>query len=157
LGLPLNSPVIQDPIALSVVAAIQKVSWGGGVGDAFSFSCYMSQQNALQLKTLQQQTLRITKIHTIGWWVTNYDPQPKLWFEELYPKSPANPYAKLNGVGDNVRLDVNLVGTQVGSNVGDCLYHVSFEIVPAEYVATTIHVASSASHQVERAWGPSHG
>ena len=153
----LSSPVIQDPIALSVVATLQTVAWGGGVGDAFSFSCYMSQENALQLKTLQEQTLPPPNISSIGWWITNYDPEPKVWFEELYPKSPAYPSAKINVVGNNVRLNVNLVGTQVGPTVGNYLYNVSFEIVPAAYVATTIHIASSSSQQVERSWGPSRG
>ncbi|MGA9567385.1 MAG: hypothetical protein WBS19_17805 [Candidatus Korobacteraceae bacterium] len=145
-------PVIQDPIALSVVATLQTVSWGGGAGDAFSFSCYMSQENAVQLKTLQEQTLRTTNISSIGWWITNYDPQPKLWFEELYPMSPAYTSAKINVVGNNTRLNVNLVGVQVGPTVGNYLYNVSFEIVPAAYVATTIHIASSSSQQVVRPW-----
>lgn len=157
LGLSVSPPVVEDPIVLSVVAAIQTVSWGGGVGDAFSFSCYMSQENALQLKTLQQQTLRTPNISSIGWWLTNYDPEPKIWFEELYPKSPAYTNAKLNGVGNNVRLNVNLVGVQVGPTAGNYLYNVTFEIVPAAYVATTIHIASSSSQQIERSWGPSRG
>jgi hypothetical protein len=81
-GLGFNFPVNNEG---SIVAAIQNVSWGGGVGDVFSFSCYMSQQNALQLKTLQNQTLRTTNISSIGWWVTNFDPQPKFGSRHFIP------------------------------------------------------------------------
>jgi hypothetical protein len=136
----------------SIVAALQNVSWGGGVGDVFSFSCYMSQQNALQLKTLQNQPLRTTKIHTIGWWVTNFDPESKLWFEELYPKSPVYPSGQINGVGNNVRLHVSLQGMQVAPH-GDYFYSVSFEIAPSPDLQAIIHIATSPSHQAERSWG----
>jgi len=151
-GLNFSLPVNQAPIAGSVVAALQNVSWGGGVGDAFSFSCYMSEQNALQLKTLQNQTLRTMSIHTIGWWVTNFDPEPKVWFEELYPKSPAYPNAKLNGVGNNVRLNVSLLPVRVSPNADLYLYSVSFEVAPTAYIPAVIHLASSSSQQVVRPW-----
>ena len=152
-GLTFSLPVVNEPISGSVVAALQTVSWGGGVGDVFSFSCYMSQENALQLKTVQEQSLPTTNISSIGWWTTNYDAEPKVWFEELYPKSPAYPSGKINVVGNNVRLNVSLVGAQVGSNVDNLLYKVSFEVAPTTYIPAIIHVASSSSQQVARPWG----
>jgi len=154
LGLSVSPPpVIQDPIALSVVAALQTVSWGGGVGDVFSFSCYMSQENALQLKTLQEQSLPTTNISSIGWWTTNYDLQSGIWFEELYPKSPAYPSGKINVVGNTVRLNVNLTGVQVGPNLDNYLYSVTFEVAPSPSIPAIIHIASSPSQQVVRPWG----
>ena len=149
---PVNFPNNQGPIVGSIVAALQNVSWGGGVSDVFSFSCYMSQENALQLKTLQQnQPLRTTNI-SIGWWITNYDPEPKLWFEEMYPKAPAYPDGKINVVGNNVRLQVSLLPVQVAPHLAD-VYSVSFEIVPRPGFPAIIHVASSSTQQVERSWG----
>ncbi len=152
-ALGFTQPVKPGPLTGSIVAALQSVSWGGGVGDVFSFSCYMSEQNAVQLKTLQEQPLRTTNIFTIGWWVTNFDTQPKLWFEELYPKSPANPRAKINVVGGNVRLNVSLLPAPVAPNSHMYLYNVTFEIAPSPDIQTIIHVATSSSQQFERSWG----
>ncbi len=154
LGLGLSSPVSQKPIVGSVVAALQSVSWGGGIGDVFAFQCYMSQENAVQLKTLQQQTLRNTRVHTIGWWITNYDLEPKVWFEELYPKSPVYPCGQINVVGKSVRLDVSLLPAQVAPHVEDYVYSVSFEIAPLPGFPSVIHISSSSSQHVERSWGP---
>src|SRR5947199_227945 len=39
---------------VSVTAVLEEVSWGGAAGDAFSFSCYMSQQNAMLLRALNK-------------------------------------------------------------------------------------------------------
>ncbi len=152
-GLGFTSPVAPGPLVGSIVAALQNVAWGGGVSDAFSFSCYMSQENAVQLKTLQEQTLPTTKIYTIGWWVTNFDPESKVWFEELYPKSPANPSGKITGVGNNIHFQVSLQGVQAAPKVGNYLYSVSFEVAPSSSIPAIIHVASSASQQFERSWG----
>jgi hypothetical protein len=152
-GLGLGSVVKDGPIVGSIVAALQNVSWAGGIGDTFSFNCYMSQQNAVQLKTLQEQTLRTTSIYKIGWWVTNFDPQSKLWFEGLYPMSPANPGAKMNVVGQSARLNVSLIPVQVAPNVDIYLYNVSFEIAPWPGIPAIIHVATSVSQQAERSWG----
>ncbi|MFZ1136139.1 MAG: hypothetical protein WAN69_14400 [Candidatus Korobacteraceae bacterium] len=155
-GLGINFPVNQGPIVAptigSAVAVLQNVSWGGGIADVFSFSCYMSQENALQLETLlQSQPLRTTNL-SIGWWITNYDPEPKIWFEEIYPKSPAYPNGKINVVGNNVRLQVSLLPVQVAPHLG-YVYSVSFEIVPRPDFPAIIHVASSSTQQVERSWG----
>jgi hypothetical protein len=153
LGLRLSSPDNQEPLVGSVVAALQTVSWGGGVGDVFSFSCYMSHQNAQQLKILQTQFLKTTNIYAIGWWITNFDPASKTWFEELYPKSPAHLSGKINVVGKNVRLQVSLSPVKVSPNADVYVYSVSFELAPSPDIPAIIHVASSSSQHVERPWG----
>jgi hypothetical protein len=139
---------------VSVTAVLENVSWGGGVGDAFTFSCYMSSENANLLKALKQMTLKTTSITTIGWWIANFDEETKVWFEEHYPKAPVKPTGQLNAVSKNdIRLHIADEPVKVAPNIDVNVYNVYFEMVPAANQTATYTVSSSASKTVVLPWG----
>lgn len=147
LGAPNNGQV-------TVTAILESCNWNGGVGDAWSFSCYMSSENANLLKALKQMTLKTTSISKIGWWISNFDEEVKAWFEECYPKAPVNPTAQLNAVSKNdIRLHVADEPVKVAPNIDANVYNVYFELVPAANQTATFTIATSPSKNVCKNWG----
>jgi len=141
--------------AVKVVGVIENVSWAGGVSDAFSISCYMSSQNAHQLKALRTGTLTTTAIKSIGWWIGNYDEEKKEWFEEHYLKTASFLVScQLNAVGQkDVRLHIADEGTRIAANIDAKVYNVYFEVVPAANQLATFLVAAKSTVNVVKNWG----
>jgi hypothetical protein len=139
---------------VKAVGILENVSWNGGVGDAFTFSCYMSSENANLLKALKSLTLKTTSISSLGWWICNFDEETKQWFEEHHPLAPLAISAQLNAVSKNdIRLHVADEPVKVASNIDVNVYNVYFEIVPAANQTATFHVASSPTKKVALNWG----
>jgi len=97
IGVPVNNKV-------NVTAVLESFAWSGNKMDPLSFNCFMSTQNANQLRTLQQMGLKNTNISALGWWVANYDPQRQQWFEMDYPTSPEKPGGHLLVQGSTIDL-----------------------------------------------------
>jgi len=140
---------------VAVVGVLENVSWNGGVGDPFSFSCYMSGENATLLRALKQMTLKTTSITTIGWWTANYDEKDKkIWYEEHYPKAPAKPTGQVNAVSKHdIRLHIADEPVQVAANIEVFVFNVYFEMVPAANQTATFNVTSSPGSSVVLPWG----
>jgi len=141
--------------AVTVVGVVENISWAGGVGDAFSISCYMSSQNAHQLKALRTGTLTTTAISSIGWWVGNYDEEKKEWYEEHFPLTSSKLLScQLNAVGQkDIRLHIADEGTKVAQNIDAKVYNVYMEVVPAANQLATFHIAAKSGVNVAKNWG----
>jgi hypothetical protein len=132
-----------------VVGVIEKFSWAGGVGDPIRIDAWVSQQNATQLKALQQTTLKTTAISALGFWIGDYDQETKVWFEQAYPAAPAKVGAQLKPSG----LNVDLSPTPVKAGIDVNVYKISLEIVPAANQASTLQFATSSKAKVAKSWG----
>jgi hypothetical protein len=152
-GLGFTPPTKTVPNASAkVVGVIEKFSWAGGVGDALEVEFWVSQQNALQIKSLQQAILKNTTVSALGWWIADYDQEKKLWFEESYPILPA----KVSGVvagKPNPDLNVNLTGVPVKDGIDVMVYKVALKLAPAANAAHTLQFANAAYKPVVKSWG----
>jgi len=138
----------------NVTAVIEHFSWNGGVGDAISISCYMSAENAQQLKALQQLTLKTTSVKKLGWWIANFDEETKQWFEEAHPLTPSMVTGQINAPGKNdIRLQIATEPVKIAPNIDVNVYNVFFEIVPAANQTSTFHFANSATKKLVKSWG----
>lgn len=137
-----------------VVGVIESFSWGGGVGDPISISMYVSQENATQIKALQQLTLKTTTIKNLGWWIANFDEEVKKWYEESFPKAPPQVTGQLNAPSKNdIRLAVALEPEKVAPNIDVNVFNLFMEIVPAANQQHTLHFANSDQKKVVKGWG----
>jgi len=154
-GLTYTAPTKDAPTgSAKVVAVIEHFSWGGGVGDPISISMYMSQENAKQIKALQQLTLKTTTIKSLGWWMANFDEETKQWFEQANPLTPATVTGQINAPGKaDIRLHVANDAEKVAPNIDVNVYNVHIEVVPAANVQHTLHFADSATMKVVKSWG----
>ncbi|MBK9265477.1 MAG: hypothetical protein IPM54_37535 [Polyangiaceae bacterium] len=150
-----TAPSEDAPVGVcKVVGVLEHFSWGGGVGDPISVSMYVSQENATQIKALQQLTLKTTTIKKLGWWIANYDEEVKKWFEEAFPKAPQEITGQINAPGKNdIRLHVASDPEKVAPNIDVNVYNVNIEIVPAANKQHTLHFANSDQKKVVKAWG----
>lgn len=137
-----------------VVGIVENISWDGSVGGPFSFSVYMSSENANQLKALKQMTLKTTSITQIGWYVGNYDEVSKVWFDEHYPKAPVKPTGQINAVNkSDVRLHIADEGVRFSPNIDALVYNVYFEMVCAANQLASFLVATSPTKNMIMPWG----
>lgn len=142
------------PNKVKCVGVIESFSWAGGVGDPIAVTAMISSENAQQIKTKLQTTLKSTAIKKLAWWITNFDEITKKWFEEAYPKAPTYVTGQLNASGGkDVRLYVEDEPTKVASNVDVNVYRVSFEIVPAANSTYTLGFALDTEKKYVNAWG----
>jgi hypothetical protein len=150
-----TAPTEDSPVGIcKVVGVLDHFSWGGGVGDPISISMYVSQENATQIKALQQLTLKTTTIKKLGWWAANFDEEVKKWYEESFPKAPQEVTGQLNAPGRNdIRLQVAMEPEKVAPNIDVNVFNVFMEIVPAANQQHTLHFANSDQKKVVKAWG----
>ena len=116
-----------------MVGVIENISWAGGVGDAFTVSCYMSQENAHKLAALKQTALKTTAISSFGFWIASYDQEAKKWYEEIHPLAPTKIMGQLSAPSKtDIRLHIGNEGVKVSPAVDVKVYNVYFEVVPAQ-------------------------
>jgi hypothetical protein len=140
--------------SVSVTGILESVSWEGGVSRAIKFSCYMSEQNATLLKSLQMMTLTTTSIAAIGWWITIFDKVSRRWFEENYPANPTTLSAQLAADYEGPDAPLTISGKSVQPDGIDLdLFNVKLRLVPSGNSAAMIMVASSASSRIMKNWG----
>jgi hypothetical protein len=87
--LNVTSPLTR--VATPVVGVIAKFDWAGGIGDPLKIDMYLSQENAVQLKALQQKVLTTTKVTALDYIIINYDQETKQWFTQAAPQDPPLP------------------------------------------------------------------
>jgi len=134
---------------LQVVGIIESFEWNGGAGDPIKIVFYVSQQNALQVKGLQQQVLKSTKVDELGWWIADYDPQAKKWYEQAYPTGTRTISGIITGK-ENPELSVDLAPVALKNAT---LYKVSLTVVPGANQRYTLFFANASNRSVVRPWG----
>jgi hypothetical protein len=135
-----------------VVGVLEKFEWNGGVGDPLQLDFFVSQENAMQIKALQQMALKTTSVKKLGWWIGDYDQELKKWFEQANPKSGNTITGIITGK-ENPELNVDLNGVVVKDGIDVNVYKVSIKVVPAANKAYTLHFANSASKNTIKSWG----
>ena len=141
-------PVTGD--AMTVVGVLEKFSWSGGAGDLLKLEFYVSQENATQIKALQQAALKTTHVRGLNWWIEDYDQETKAWFEQAYPASP------LNGIiagKDHPQLDVDLNPVVVKDGIDVNVFKVVIAVSPSANQQYALHFANSSAKKVVKTWG----
>ncbi|HEY0756778.1 MAG TPA: hypothetical protein VGD98_22695 [Ktedonobacteraceae bacterium] len=135
-----------------VVGVIEKFSWNGGVGDPIHVDFYVSQENAHQIKALQQQALKTTHISAFGWWIADYDQEIKVWFEQSFPQSGPTITGIITGK-ENPALNVDLTPVVAKDGIDVNVYKISLGLVPAANTQYALHFANSSKMNVVKSWG----
>lgn len=137
---------------MKVVGVLEKLAWNGGTGDPLSLDFWVSQENAVQIKAAQQNTLASTKVDQLGFWIANYDQETKSWYENAYPGSATT----VTGVvtpKENPLLTVDLAGSPVKAGVNVTVYKISMQLSPLANTQSTMQIATSAAKPVSQPWG----
>jgi hypothetical protein len=129
-----------------VVGVIETFKWDGGVGDMISLDFYVSQQNAVAIKSSQQHTLTTRAINSLAWWIVDYDQQAKMWFEQAYPVG-GSVTGLVAGQGGNLMLNVGLVPVTAKID------KVSLAVEPGANRAYELQFAESSKIKVVKPWG----
>jgi hypothetical protein len=137
---------------VTVVGVIEKFAWNGGVGDPLLIDFEVSQENATQIKALQQDTLKNTRVNDLGWWICDYDQETKVWFEQSYPTSAPTITGTISGNG-TPGLDVDLTAIPVKDGIDVNVYKVSISVVPAANLQYSLMFANSSTAPRALPWG----
>jgi hypothetical protein len=136
---------------LTVVGVIAQFEWNGGVGNPLEIQMYVSQENAAQLKMLQQTTLKTTNVTALNYLILDYDQEVKQWFTQAAPAQP--PLSGIVAGGSNPELNVDMTPVAVKDGVDVYVYKVSVQLAPAANKAYVLTFANSATTPMAKAWG----
>jgi len=139
------------PGSAKVVGVIEKFSWDGSVGGAIEIDFWVSQSNAVQLKSLQQMTLKSTVVKSLAWWIGDYDQERKVWYEKAYPHG-GSVDGLIQGKA-NPQLNVNLTPVPVQDGIDVFTYKISLSVVPAANAQYALCFANSATFNAVKSWG----
>ena len=137
---------------VNVVGVLENFAWPGGVGDAINLEFWCSQENAVNLKSVQQSVLKNTTVKGLAWWIADYDQETKRWFELSFPTSSLAVRGLLAGK-DNPELNVDLTPVAVKDGIDVNVFKVSISVAPAANAQYGLHFANSATTQVAKSWG----
>jgi hypothetical protein len=152
-GIALAQPTAANaPRTTSVIGVVDKFSWAGGAGDAIELDFWCSHANASAIKLLQQDTLKTNAVKGLGWWIVDYDPEVKQWFEEAFPASGAAITGLIAGQG-NPELNADLTPVPVTGGIDVDVYKISISVVPAANQQYSLEFANSANKPVVKSWG----
>jgi hypothetical protein len=136
----------------AVVGVIDKFSWPGGPGNPITIDFWVSQENANQLKAIQQGTLTTAKVTALQWWICAFDQETKVWYERSYPLEPDTITGIIAGK-ENPELNVDLTGAPVKDEIDVSVYKVSMSVQPPANQQYSLHFASSSAKPVAKSWG----
>lgn len=114
-GLDLTVTNPQTGAKMTVVGVMEQFEWNGGVADPLQINMYVSQENAAQLKLLQQSTLKTTKVSALNYLIIDYDPVARQWFTQAAPQQP--PLSGMVPGGPNPDLNVDLTPVPVQEGI----------------------------------------
>jgi len=146
------TPAVPTPTC-KVVGVIERFSWAGGVGDAIEIDFFASQENAVQIKTLQQSVLKTTTINALQWWIADYDQERKLWFEQAYILSPDKFITGIITGKENPNLDAILDPVPVKDGIDVNVYSIKVKVAPAANKAYQLQFQNSAYKPLVKQWG----
>jgi len=146
--------IVQEPAqkTTNVVGVIEKFEWAGGRGGALKVDFYVSQQNATNIKAIQQQGLKTTAVKKLAWWICDYDKESKRWFEQSYPSSDLS----ISGIlspKENPELDVDLTPVPVQDGIDVNVYKIAMSVAPAADKPYQLYFANSSEKKVVNDWG----
>jgi hypothetical protein len=132
---------------LSVVGIIGNFTWPGSAGSPIQLDFYSSQENASQIAAaLKDHTT--TSVQELAWWICDYDPATKVWYEQSYPAGP--PIAGVvPGAGD---LTVNL--NAVPATEGASVHRVTISVAPTGTDRFLLMFARTSQLRAPAVWGP---
>jgi hypothetical protein len=148
-----TAPSSTSPFArATVVGVIEEFNWVGGLADPITIDFYVSQENAMQILSLQQSKLKTTLVSSLSWWIADYDQEVKVWFEQAYPAGDGSITGHINGREDPA-LDVEPTPTRVKETVDVNVYKVKLEVVPTGTTTYELAFASSNQKKLVKSWG----
>jgi hypothetical protein len=140
----------QTAANVTVVGVIQEFEWSGGVADPLQIQLYVSQENAAQLKGLQESVLTTTEVSALNYLIIDYDQEAKRWFTQAAPVQP------LSGIvpgGSNPELNVDLTGVAAVEGIDVDVYKVSVQVAPGANQSYVLTFANSSTTSQAKAWG----
>jgi len=140
----------QTAANVTVVGVIQEFVWSGGVADPLQFQLYVSQENAAQLKMLQESVLTTTKVSALNYLIIDYDQETKRWFTQA---APVQPVSGIVPGGSNPDLNVDLTPVAPAEGVDVYVYKVSVQVAPGGNQSYVLTFANSSTTPLAKAWG----
>jgi hypothetical protein len=141
------------PVTAEVVGVIEKFEWAGGAGDSLQFEFYVSQRNAVTIKSRQQvpSLPTGTKVTKLDWWIADFDHETKEWFRQSYPERGAVSGTLAGKETPLLDVDLNPVVAIEGIDVN--VYKVSMMVDPAAQSQYSLHFANSSTQKTVKTWG----
>jgi hypothetical protein len=140
------SPLAVAEGRANVVAVIESLNWNGGASDPLMCSCYMSAENAMQLRQFTASS-----IESLGFCVINFDAEEETWFAEFHPQAPVKIICELNKAANNESaLKVAEAPTQISPGIS--LWGIQVQLLPSAAQEANLAVATRVGNEIVSSW-----
>ena len=155
-GLELNKDIevynpMEDSKLIKCAGIIDHFSFGGGVADPITLSCYLSTENALQLKALFKSTVKTTKL-SFSYYIVDFDDEASKWYEAADQKSEMVE-GTINSVENQLQVRCLDNPEKIAPNIDTNVYNFNFEAVPAANKTFSLKFAVGATTRYVKNWG----
>ena len=142
---------MEDSKLIKCTAIIDHFSFGGGVADPINLSCFMSTENALQLKALFKSTVKTTKL-TFSYYIVDFDDESSKWYEAADQKDNIID-ANINSKDGNLMAACSDNPEKIAPNIDTNVYNFNFEAVPAANKTFALKFAVGSTTRYVKNWG----
>ena len=134
----------------NVVSVLTGFAWGGGVGDALSFTGRLSDENNTAVETMIHQGISTGTPTECNFLIFQYDATTKVWYQGLAPVNDAPLGALLTFNGQQPQLTGSSSAATDVTNPMNYLF--TLEVSPQPY-AQSLKYAGSPSVSSSKQWG----
>ena len=141
------------------VGVIESLSWAGSTADPICVSAYITSELAMEIKAAQKTSFNHTRVDQLSWWLFDYDPEKKDWFENAYPngdvekKVSGEIRGQVNKNGNDVVFNIASDGVKIHPNLESMVYNIYFETVPGTDELYTLGFNLGKEKKYIKPWG----
>ena len=122
-------------------------------------SAYITSELAMEIKAAQKTSFNHTRVDQLSWWLFDYDPEKKDWFENAYPngdvekKVSGEIRGQVNKNGSDVVFNIASDGVKIHPNLESMVYNIYFETVPGTDELYTLGFNLGKEKKYIKPWG----
>lgn len=137
---------------IKCVGIVRGFHFEGGEEDPISLSTYVSKGSAAEIRAKLARPLTNTAVK-LSWYVVDFDPEAKLWYEAAFIRSPKEVSTSINSTGGDLQMFVDNQATQVSDTLDIGVYAFDLQVVPATGKQATLEFATGPRRRLVKNWG----
>lgn len=142
--------VRQDTI--ECIGLIESFRFEGGETDPIRIAGYLSKGSAADVRAKLARPLANTTVK-LAWYIIDFDPESKLWFEAAFLKTPKEASANIDSTGGELQLFVANDATPISETLDIGVFGFEVQVVPADKKKTTLEFATGPRRRLVKQWG----
>jgi len=153
---PFNTPgqTVVTGALINCVGVIERYSFAGDDDDPIRVSCYVSKDNAANVRAKLASPVSSTKVQ-VGWYIIGFDEDRKAWYEAAFINGGSNANANLDTTDGELQISIANKPTPIHRGIDIKVYKLEFQLIPAAGAQSTLEFPTGSTQKIVKTWGSS--